>query len=145
MFTTAAEGKRRNFTIVVGLHEGYDETARAHGIHEIEALALDWMKGKAAAGRPFVTGAVTHARALYAWPTGPGRSDGISEPVAIFQGELSVIYNREMSDREALDLLVELASLFGEQLNQTRVYVSYRDAALVLQHGEKATPTGDTV
>ena len=145
MFTTAAEGERRCFAVVVGLKEGYDEGAREHAIFEVTGFILDWMKRRAAAGRPFVTGAVTQARALYAWPAGPGRSDGISEPVAIFQGELSVIYNREMSDREALDLLVDLASLLGEQLNQTRVYVSYRDAALVLQHGAKATPTGDTV
>lgn len=123
-----AAGPKRSFAVTVGTRPGYDPLAVAATQAEVWTIILDWMEARAAAGKPFVTGTVTAGRVLYAWTTGRGH-----EPVVTFAGEVSVVYSPNLGDSEVVVLLNELAGILADQLKQTRVYLSYREEAWVLE------------
>lgn len=137
---------RRPFTITLGLSEGYGETIKLHTREEVVEAALAYMKEKASAGQPYLTGTVSAVgTVVYAWPEGPGKSGGGTEANVTFSGEISVLYNADTSDEEAEAILNEIAGHLGSVLGQTRVYVAYRDKTWVLQAEKTETPTGETV
>lgn len=125
---------RRPFTITVGLAVGYED-----GPTRDPKLATDihaeWMKGKIAAGDPYLTGIFTEATLSYAWPRPGHGGEGVSraEPALVFSGDVSVLYQSDLSDGDAMLLLDDLAARLGAALGQTRVYVSYRSTTWVLQ------------
>lgn len=123
-----AAGARRSFAVTVGTKSGYNPHAVAKTPLEVWAIVLDWMTSRANAGRPFLTGTATPGEVLYAWKGGRGH-----EPVVTFAGEVSVLYSADLGDSEVVLILNELAEVLAEKLFQTRVYVSYRDEAWVLE------------
>jgi len=147
MYKTVAGslGTRRSFAVTCGLAAGYGAAAKIHQASEAVEASLSWMKARAAAGLPFLTGSVTTGQVVYAWPNGPGQAGGGFEPVARFEGEVSPLYNAAMTDEEAIEILNNLASHLGTAFGQTRVYVVYCGKIWVLQAEEAATPTGETV
>jgi hypothetical protein len=109
-------------------------------------LALkEWMVRRAASGVDFLTGTVSAGQVVYAWPEGPGKAGSGDEPCAVFAGEVSVLYGTHLTEQAVEEILDDLASEVGRALGQTRVYVSYRDMAWVLQTEQTETPTGETV
>lgn len=138
-------GLRRSFAVTSGLQQGYGETGTIHTMDEAEKAIRGWMMAKATTGLDFLTGTLSAGQVVYAWLLMSGTADSGSEPVAIFSGEVSVLYNANLSDESVEELLDELAGEMAAALGQTRVYVTCRDEAWVLQAEETVTPTGETV
>ena len=138
-----SEGVKRPFSITFGLQEGYGDTGKVHSFEEAVDLLKGWMKERASKGLPFLTGNVFPGQVVYAWSEGKGEAQGASEPVANFQGEVSVLYARNLPDEEVQSLLDEIASSVGTSLGQNRVYVSYKDKTWILSQEDHTTPTGN--
>lgn len=138
-------GARRAFAVTIGLREGYGPTAVTHTLKEVVQTVLEHLKARASGGQSYLTGTVTSGEVVYAWPEGEGKAGGGHEPVAVYSGEVSPLYNTSTTDEEAKQILTDLASTVGSAMGQTRVYVAYRDEMFVLQEEETATPTGETV
>ena len=140
-----SRGERRTFSIIVGLAEGYGPEAKIHTADEAVSLVENHLKAKAAQGLSYLTGSVTTGTVVYAWPEGPGKSGGGHEPQATYSGEVSPLYNAELTDEEVEEILNDLASELGSAFGQTRIYVAYRDEIWILQAEETVTPTDETV
>jgi len=140
-----SRGTRRSFVITFGLQEGYGDEACLHTADEVVALIERHLKDKAAAGQQYLTGTVTEGQVVYAWPEGPGKAGGGHEPQAAYTGEVSSLYNGDLTDAEVEVILNDLASEVGSALGQTRVYVAYQGDIWILQREESETPTGETV
>jgi len=140
-----SRGERRSFAVTVGLAEGYGPTAKTHTLEEVVSLVETYLKNKAASGESYLTGTITTGAVVYAWPEGPGKAGSGHEPNAIYSGEVSSLYNKDLGDDKVAEILNDLASELGSALGQTRIYVVYRDETWVLQREDTATPTGETV
>jgi hypothetical protein len=141
-----SHGTRRSFSITVGIRPGYLGIGLApKAMEEAIEITESWMKGRAAKGLPYLTGTIVRGDVIYAWPEGDGKAGSSTEPVAIFQGEVSPLYNKGLHDGEVVNLLDELASRFGTELEQTRVYISYTDETWIMQAEKTETPTGESV
>lgn len=138
-----SRGTRRSFAVTCGLQEGYGETAKKHLVEEGVQIALGWMKGRAAAGQPYLTGTISTGETVYAWPEGEGKAGGGHESTIAFTGEVSPLYNAAMTNEEAIAILNNLAATLGVALGQTRVYVAYCGEIWILQAEDKPTPTGN--
>lgn len=137
---------RRSFAITVGLAEGYGANARRHDRQEVIDAALGWMKQRVTDGKPYLSGTVSaEGTVAYAYAITPGNVCGDCEDVVVFFGEVSVLYNANLTDGDVKEILNDMAAHLGTTLRQTRVYVAYRDEAWVLQATESATPTGETM
>ncbi len=139
-----SKGARRSFAVTCGLQEGYED-GTLHTFQEAVEVALEWMRGRAAAGEQYLTGTFVQGEVVFAWPEGPGKAGGGHEATVIYQGEVSPIYNAGMTDEEAVEILNDLAAHLGTALGQTRVYVALCDQIWILQAEETETPTGETV
>ena len=137
-------GPLRQFGITVGLREGYDAEAKTHDPAIVRDAALGWMADRAARKEQFLTGTLTTGEVLYAYPMESG-SKSCHEPIAVYSGLVSTLYNADLSDDQVKSLLNELAEILGHSTNQTRVYVVYRDETWVLQREGSVTPRGDTM
>jgi hypothetical protein len=135
-------GKAPSFAITVGLREGYESSSKTHTIGRVIFLMESFLKSCAAERRPFLTGVVTTGEVVYAWPLETGGALSSHEPVAIFSGEKNPLYNSAMSDHQAVEWLLNLASHLGEELGQTRVYVVYDGHMRILQKDGAKHPTG---
>ena len=135
--------ERRSFAITVGLQEGYGPTGRLHDHYGACDIIKKWIKERAAAGLTFIGGTLTDGDVIYGWLNDQEVAIANDEPVVVFSGEVSVIYNFDVSDGEIIGLLNDLAGRLGSELGQTRVYVTYRDKAWVLQAEGEKTPTGE--
>jgi len=142
---SGSRGTRRSFTVTFGLQEGYGDAARLHTVDEVVTLIESHLKDKAAAGQQYLTGTVTKGQVVYAWPEEGGKAGGGHEAQAAYSGEVSPLYNADLSDEEVEVILNDLASEIGAALGQTRVYVAYRGDIWILQQEESETPTGETV
>lgn len=133
------------FEITAGLREGYGADAVTHSTEEATAVVLEYLKDCVANGRHYLTGTISSGEVVYAWPEGEGRSGGGHEPVVVYSGNVSPLYNARTGEYEVREFLDDLASVLGNALGQTRVYVVYRDEMRVLQREDSETPTGETV
>ncbi len=140
-----SRGTRRSFVVTFGLQEGYGDKARLHTVDEVVALIERHLKKRAAAGEPYLTGTVTEGQVVYAWPEDDGKVGVGHEPQATYAGEVSPLYNADLSDEEVEVILNDLASEIGVALGQTRVYVAYRGDIWILQQKDSETPTGETI
>ena len=136
-------GNRRSFELTVGLRQGYGDSAVTHNLSEVVDLVVGHLKSSAAAGKQYLTGTVVLGEVAYAWPDGPGKAGGGHEPVALYKGEVSPLYNEKTSDDEAVQILTDLAGVLAEALGQTRVYLVYRDQVTIFQMEDTVTPTGE--
>lgn len=126
MYRRVGRDVRRSFQITCGLVPGYGLTD-VHTRQATRAVAdsiSQWMAGRAAEGRPYLTGVMAAADVLYAWGTRSG-SEHRAEPCVTFSGDVSPLYHADMSDGEVEGLLDELAAEMGSATRQTRVYVAY--------------------
>lgn len=121
----------------MGLMEGYDGGSHIHEPIEAEQVVLNWMRERKAAGRDYLTGLFTAANLAHASDTA---GVGTTEPAVVFSGEVSVTYLPHLSDDEVMLQLDDLAARLGEALGQTRVYISYREQAWVIEAEGKTSP-----
>lgn len=127
-----SEGPRRAFRITLGLRRGYGEEGRIYDVEEAVRAGLRWMRRRAGAGLPFVTGMFARGEVLYANPEEGGAAD--REPVAVFSGEvLPGMPGAGLSDEEVAALLDDLAAEVGEVLGQEHVHVAFRDRGWTLR------------
>jgi hypothetical protein len=140
-----SRGPRRDFKITWGLSEGYAPHTKIHSVEEVISFVEEHLKTRAAKGMSYLTGSITTGVVVYAWPDGKGQAGGGHEPVVMYGGEVSHLYNSGLSDDVVRFLLDEMAIEIGRKLGQNRVYVAYRDEVWVFQKEEETTPTGETV
>jgi hypothetical protein len=136
------ENLRRTFRITFGLRPGYGHASvnPEWKFEKARDAILEWMAGRIEQKQPYLTGTLTPTRILYAYEGDKGQAIRIDEPGAVFQGEVSVLYEPHTPDEEIFERLDELAEHIGLALEQTRVYVSYKDIAWILQQGGKSSP-----
>ena len=133
---------RRQFQIVIGLKEGYG-SAVVHSIADVEDVIRDWMVAKMAGRLPTITGGILiPGTTIYAWNSSATGIVANSEETALFVGEINPLYNAGLSDELAIASLRDLAETIGTELNQTRMYVSYRDEVRIYENDGQAHPTG---
>ena len=131
-------GPRRDFRIAVGLREGWDDEGRVYDVSEAVRTARAWMKRRAEADRPALSGMFERGEVTYAWRR-PDHSVGSDrEPVAIFTGEAVHAYLGHLSNAEIETMLNELAMELGAALGQERLYISFCDRTWILDAGERA-------
>lgn len=130
---------RRSFEITCALREGYKGNTRVASPKIAVKVIHDWMRARAEAGRPYLTGSVVEGLLLYTWK-GATNGDDAPEPAIYFRGEVSVAYNADLTDGGVILLLNELADLLGEALHQTRVYIVYREKVWIRQAAGKFSP-----
>ncbi len=87
-----------------------------------------------------MSGIVTLGHVCYGWSKEQGHAEGRNEPVAVYSGDVSPIYNIGMTDEEAMEYLILLAEKLATQFNQVRVYVSYRQTLYILQREDTEHP-----
>lgn len=97
-----------------------------------------WMRHRCNKGLEYVTGIVTSGHVLYTWPGAKG--DDKPEPAIVFSGDVSIVYNANLEDDQIIAILNDLASYLGEHMNQTRVYVAYRNKTWVMEADGKTSP-----
>lgn len=137
---------RRSFAITLGLSEGYGWNTKRHSRHEVIGASLEYMKRLVADGKPYLSGTVSaEGTVVYAYSNAPGNAGGGYEDTVVFFGEVSVLYNPDLSDDDVKAILNDMAAHLGTILGQTRVYVAYRDEIWVLQKQKTETLTGETV
>ncbi len=134
-----AAGIRRSFAVTFGTVPGYAQFGVPRPADEVQAAVHRWMRGRLEKKTFILTGVLSAGQVLYAWPGGAG-----VEPVWTFAGEVSVVYCPNVGDSDVVAALNELAGLLAEEFKQTRVYVSYRDEAWVLERdGGQPSPSGE--
>ncbi len=137
-FSIAARGKARPFVITGGLQEGYGPDGKLHTLAEVVAAHHAWQGERSA----IIGLLVSPADPSYGWPQ-DGSIRSAAESGWMLHGGINVQFASGMSDDEARDKLLDLASFIAGRLGQTRVYVTFLGEDLILQAAEKTTPTGD--
>lgn len=132
-----SRGPRRDFRITVGLREGWDEDGRVYDVSEAVRTARDWMRRRAGAGMPALSGMFTRAEVTYAWPRPDGSVGSGREPVAVFTGEAVHAYLGHLPDEAIEAMLNELAAELGQALGQERLYVAFCDRTWILDCSER--------
>jgi hypothetical protein len=134
LLVPASEGPRREFKITLGLRAGYGTAGRIYDLEEAIRTAHRWMRERAAGGAPFLSGMFTRGEVLYADSGGDAASH--REPVAIFTGEVLPQYAGDLDDGTVRELLDELATEMGRNLEQEEVHIAYRDRTWTLKADE---------
>jgi hypothetical protein len=143
MYRNIGSGPRRSFQLSFGMQAGYGDDAKVYNLDDAKAALHGWMEQRIAAEKPYLTGQLMAAQTVYAWPEGEGKAGKGEEPGGVFVGEVSVLYEADRSDEEVVEQLNELASALGAAMEQTRVYVAYRDETWVMEREDASTPTGN--
>ena len=115
----------------IGLFEGY-KNGKEHTPQEVEHIILDWLKSQHSSGGVYLPGRFDYNTMLYAH-----HGKAIDEPLAVYEGEVSPLYNSKLSEAKITAALIELATLLSEKLKQTRIYLTYRDKILILEDTTK--------
>ncbi len=129
-------GPRRDFRITVGLREGWDEEGRVFDVSEAVRTARAWMRKRAEANLPALSGMFTRAEVTYAWRRADGSAASDREPVAIFTGEAVHAYLGHLPDEAIEAMLTELAIELGSALGQERLYLAFCDRTWILDCSE---------
>ncbi len=125
-------GPRRDFRISVGLREGWDPEGRVFDVSEAVRTARAWMKRRAEAGQPALSGMFTRAEVTYAWLRPDGTVGSDREPVAVFTGEAVHAYLGHLPDSAIEAMLNGLADELGAALGQERIYIAFADRTWIL-------------
>lgn len=137
---------KRSFVITLGLVEGYGKTARVHSRDEVCIEVASYLRQRAQNALHFLSGTVSAVGdVVYAYTDGVGNAHGCHESVITYSGDISVLYAADLTDDDAVVMLNDMATHLGRFLDQTRVYVSYRERTWVLQRDGKTTPSGELV
>jgi hypothetical protein len=115
----------------IGLIEGYSGS-KLHTLQEAEQIVMDWLASQLASGKTYLPGRFDYNRMLYAHHV-----KAVAEETAVYEGEVSPLYNSKVSDKKVTATLIELATLLAKKLKQTRIYLTYRDEIFILEDPAK--------
>jgi hypothetical protein len=123
--------RRRSFRMSIGLIEGYSGS-KLHTLQEAEQIIMDWSALQLASEKVYLPGRFDYNRMLYAH-----HNKAVAEETAVYEGEVSPLYNSKISDKKVTATLIELATLLAKKLKQTRIYLTYRDKIFILEDSAK--------
>ena len=136
------DNKRQSFQIVMGLKEGYD-SGKIHTKEDVKVFIHQWMEARLTAGLPIITGGILFpGTVVYTWSWGVSKAQFNAEEVVVFAGEINPLYNTNLNNSDALGTLKDLTRFLGEQLNQTRMYLTYMDEIFIFENDKATHPTG---
>jgi hypothetical protein len=115
----------------IGLIEGY-RGGKQHSLQEAERIIMDWLALQLASGKVYLPGRFDYNRMLYAH-----HGKAVTEETAVYEGEVSPLYNSKVSDKKVTATLIELADVLAKKLKQTRIYLTYRDKIIILEDPNK--------
>lgn len=120
-------GRRKSFSIVCSLKEGYKDGAYVHSREETLDITRRWQENRINAGMPALSGTLILGDFVFAWPKTRGEAKGLSEQVVRFEGEISPLYNPHLvtEPEQAKGVINDLAAFLGQALGQERIYVSF--------------------
>lgn len=142
----ADTAERRSFAITVGRRPGYSPDAPPISEHAAANAFFVWMTERIGHQLPYLTVLMAPGTLLYGWDEPPGGATVRCEEALTFTGEASVLHHAHLTDREVMAMVDSLAARIGNALAQTRVYVTYRSLAWVLEAEGETSPravTGD--
>jgi len=119
---------KKTFKIDIGLRKGYDAEAIIFTVENAISNYENWMKYRVDNKLPVVTGYIIPYMLVY--PVRNNNEDGsrvVQEPGCSINGEMSPKYDKHRHDDEILDTLKSLSLYMGQQLQQKRIYLSYRN------------------
>ncbi len=119
----------RSFRLTIGLIEGY-MGGKLHTQEEVGEIVASWLLNQRQHHRPYLPGCITASTMYY---YGQESKKLITEPVVLYEGDVSPEYNSELTDGEVIAALQELAEILADRLNQTRVYLRYNSIIQILQ------------
>ncbi len=117
---------KRSFQITIGLREGY-KNGKLHTIKEVEKIIGKWLLEQKFANKPYLAGTITRSTVVYAHKT------VITEPVAIYDGNVNPLYMQNFNDKKIVESLTEIVEILMKKLNQTRIYFSYLDQIYIAE------------
>lgn len=123
----------KQFSLTIGLREGYGEIALIHSTEDVLHFIQQWMEGRIALNLPVLTGMVQASTLVYPVRNGEEGNRVISEPTCQYVGTLSAVYDKNRTDDEIMLTLSDLARSVGEKLHQKRVYCSFADKQWVVE------------
>ncbi len=110
----------RPFQISGGLREGYDLVSPVHTITDARNVIQDWLEKRIRAGEKVVVGTLLEGQFIYPWVDGKNISSRY-EPAFHYKG----IIREDAPDKEAIEILEDLAKELAQKLNQKRVHVEF--------------------
>lgn len=119
----------RSFQLTVGLIEGYTD-GKLHDQEEVGKIVAEWLLGQKRDNKPYLPGYITVGTIYY---YGRESAKLITEPVALYGGDVSPEYNADLTDDEVISTLHELAEILAVKLNQVRIYLRYGGIIQILQ------------
>lgn len=126
------EQQCRSFCLTVGRREGYGKGAE-HSLAEIEKVIGEWLIRQRNAGEPYLPGKITAGTMLYVLRS---IEEQVAEPIVSYEGEVSPEYNASRDDDDIIVALTNLAERLADELNQTRIYLRYREKILILEQND---------
>ena len=122
---------QRSFQMTIGLVAGYEDDGQKYSGDDVLNAMMDWVKPRVRDGRPRITGAVFPGTLTY------GRMEGDEfktkrEPSVELRGDLHPHFQAEMTNEEALEILIDLADAIAAALNQTRIWLNFGGETMVL-------------
>ena len=137
-------GEWRQFSMTIGLERGYG-TGTSYAPERVQDLFEAWVIERMTVGKRALTCATfVPAKISYAWQTPDGPKMN-REDAVISSGDVNPLYNADLTDRQVIELLEDLADYIGRFLGQTRMYIGYRGKRIgrlrVYQESEAVHPT----
>ena len=127
----ADDGRWYPFRVTAGLIEGYSTNAKLHRLEEVKEVVKNWWQLCEEENFPKLFGTIDEKTMMY-----ERRKDGeaLEEPVVIFEGEVNPLrITADLGEEQYLMALWQLAELLADALNQTRVYIKFKQRTLVLE------------
>jgi len=114
------------FQITIGLREGY-KNGKLHTVKEVQKIIGEWLLEQKSADKPYLAGTITKSTVVYAHET------VITEPVAIYDGNVNPLYRQNFNDKKIVESLTEIVEILMKKLKQTRIYFSYLDRIYIME------------
>lgn len=119
----------RPFKISCGLREGYDLPSREHTIIDARIIIQNWLEDRMKSGKKVAVGTLLEGQFIYPWVEGQNVSSRF-EPAFHYEG----IIREDASDKEAKELLNDLATELAKKLNQKRVHIEFCSTYFILEN-----------
>jgi hypothetical protein len=116
--------EHRPFKIRLGLRRGFKPGSPTYGADYAAEVFLEWNRGRATDGFPYLPCDLLAGLRVYAWGTGENAVAG-TEPIVVFDGEISSHLDY-LSDPEIEAILDDLGAHLATKLEQERVEIVYR-------------------
>lgn len=114
--------KKRTFSIDVGLLSD----KRRYSKKEAQEILTKWQDNQSNMSKPYLSGKTIKVEFPYY-----DKGKTVIEPGLSFTGEMHAIYHKDLDDEESKVLVKELASEFGNKLDQKRIFWTFCDVTSI--------------